>query len=261
MKIVSWNIAGAHTFVGGLEDALSYEGEDIKYFIKQLRKSDADVVCLQEVHIPLNQKGFSQPDIIANNLGYRFVETHIYGSKSHIKSGQQLALSTLSRIPVEKSYFHKLPNPNLKIKRPNGDVWVSFDVGFLVSELNYNGRKIYVLNTHLVPFHHFERDFCEPVFKHIRDDISDFLLGLSKEPTVVVGDFNFADLKKLIPKVFANGQYREAFENIETTPGRGQQDHILFSSQFDPGAFEVNVERADHYLCEAVFRWDSNKFR
>jgi endonuclease/exonuclease/phosphatase family metal-dependent hydrolase len=252
MKIVSWNIAGGYTFKGAIEDALSYEKENLEYFIDQLGKSKAEIICLQEVHIPTNQNKFPQSDVIAKKLGYKHVTNYIYGGKSHIKEQQQLALATISKLSIQKSYFHKLPNPNLKITRPNGDIWISFDVGFLVTQIDYNGQKVNVLNTHLVPFHYFERDFSEPQFQNIREDISNFLIKLSEEPTIAAGDFNYNNLKNLLPQVFEERRYKEAFEDVETTPGRGQQDHILFTNQFNLQDFKVQKVDADHCLCVAT---------
>ncbi len=253
MKIVSWNIAGGHTFKGTVEDALSYEKEDLDYFIDHLGKSKAEIVCLQEVHIPANQNEPPQSNVIAKKLGYKHIANHIYGGRSHIKKQQQLALATISKLSIKKSYFHKLPNPNLQITRPNGDVWVSFDVGFLVTQIDYNGKMVNVLNTHLVPFHYFERDFSEPQFQNVRDDISTFLIKLSEEPTIAAGDFNYTNLKKLLPKVFEGQKYKEPFENIETTSGRGQQDYILFTSQLNIQDSRVQKVDADHCICIATF--------
>ncbi|MBI2542808.1 MAG: endonuclease/exonuclease/phosphatase family protein [Candidatus Aenigmarchaeota archaeon] len=247
MKIVSWNIAGGHTFKGRVEDASSYNREDLSYFIGQIKDVESDVISLQEAHTSVNRNNDSQAKTIAEALGYDFVVNHPYSDRSHIKSDQRLSLSIISKLPIENSYFHLLPNPSLRITRPDGDVWVSLDVGFLVTTVGYNGNRINVANCHMVPYHYFNRDFLE--FNDIRDDTSDFLIRLSKKPTLVAGDFNYNDLKRLLPRIFENGSYRESFEGVETAPGRGQQDHVLFSNQWDIRKYEIRVGEADHYLC------------
>lgn len=252
MKIVSWNIAGGHTFRGRVEDASSYEKEDLDYFIDQLTVLEPEIISLQEAHTPTDQTHSSQAQTIAQNLGYEFVN-HPYSDRSHIKQGQRLSLATISKFPIEKSYFHLLPNPNLKTVRPNGDVWVSLDVGFLVTEVDYRGLKVNVGNCHMVPYHYFGRDFLE--FEDIRNAISGFLISLSERPTLVAGDFNYNNLRELLPTIFENGRYQESFEGIETAPGRGQQDHILYSKDWTLGNYEVRKLDADHYLCASEFNF------
>lgn len=120
MKFICWNIAGGHMFRESLEDAISYDEEGLDYFIEKLKGENADVVVLQEAHTPIKKGEAAQSEIIAKRLGYSFTTNHPYGH-SHIKSGQQLSLSTLSKFPITRSYFQKIPNPGLSIVRPNGD--------------------------------------------------------------------------------------------------------------------------------------------
>ncbi len=250
MKILSWNIAGGHTFLGTVEDALSYEKEDLKYFEQQIKQVNPGIIALQEAHTHEIDIGQNHANILSKDLGYKYLENHPYG-KSHIKKENELSLTTLSKYPITSSFFHQLPNPGLTIKRPNGDNWVTFDVGFLVTTIIYDEQKIIVMNCHLAPFHYFERDYQEEEFQNIRDDITELLNPFSKIPTIVLGDFNYGNLRKILPAVFENQKYMEAFENIETTPGKGQQDHILYSSLWELESCEVKKANSDHYLCIA----------
>ncbi len=249
MKIVTWNIAGAHTVKSN--KFLDYEKENLNYFIEHLQETRADIVLLQETHVSIDQSELNQSEIIAKNLGYQYVVDHVYGGKSHIKKGQQLALSIISKHKILDSQFFKLPNPKLKIKRPNGDIWISFDVGFLSIKVKDEKDTINISNTHLVPFHHFQRDFAELEFAEVRESISNFLRKLSNNPTIVGGDFNFSKLRELLPRVFDNNKFQEAFET-DTTPVSGQQDHILFSNHFILKDFEIKKLKVDHFLCQAT---------
>jgi endonuclease/exonuclease/phosphatase family metal-dependent hydrolase len=248
MKLVCWNIAGGHIFRETLEDAISYEEENLDYFIEKLRSENADVIVLQEAHTPINKEDLGQCEVIAQRLDYSFTANHTYGL-SHIKSGNQLSLSTLSRYPIVHSVFHKLPNPGLSVIRPNGDSWASFDVGFLVCETDFNGTLINIANGHMVPFHYYKRDFSEPDFQNVRSAISELCVTLSEKPTLVGADFNYNDVSSLLPELFKDNTYREAFVDIETTPGRGQQDHMLYSKQWHFESCEVKKVEADHFLC------------
>lgn len=248
MKFICWNIAGGHIFRGSLEDALSYSEENLDYFIEKLGNDNADIVVLQETHSPIEKGKAAQSEIIAKRLSYSFTANHPYG-RSHIKIGQQLSLTILSKYPIIRSYFQKIPNPGLSIVRPNGDKWISFDVGFLVCEIDYNGTPINVANGHMVPFHYFKRDFAESDFQDIRSSISKLFITLAERPTLVGADFNYNDISILFPDIFKNNLYHEGFVGIETTPGRGQQDHILFSRQWHYKNSKIKKVEADHYIC------------
>lgn len=166
---------------------------------------------------------------------------------------EELKISVLSRYPIQSSRFYALPNPNLTIIRPNGELWISYTEGLLTGEINYEGVEINIANILLIPFHYFKRDFAEPEFDSIRENIVEILLGLLDKPTLAIGDYNLHDLKRHFPELFENGKYEEVFENIETAPGRGQQDHILYSHHWRLKEYEVNEEvNADHYLCSTT---------
>lgn len=252
MKVVSWNIAGGHIFLGGVEDVRSYEEEDLSYFIDRLRETDADIICLQETHTPTDNS-HHHAQIIARDLEYKNFINHPYTDReSHIKEGNYSSLSTLSRHPIQSSRFHALPNPSLTITRPNGELWISYTEGLLIGEINYNGVEINIANILLIPFHYFERDFAEPEFNSIREDIVKALLPLLDKPTLAIGDYNLNNLKKYFPELFENKRYNEVFEDIETAPGRGQQDHILYSFHWNVERYKVDREvNADHYPCSA----------
>lgn len=249
MKIASWNVAGGHKLTQNVKDASGYEKEDLGYFIQELKKINVDVICLQETHTSVDET-VSQGEKVAKNLGFNFVNHAYTGGESHIKKGQRLSLTTLSRFPITKSYFHQAPNPHIKITRPDGFVWVSLNVGFLIAEIDYEGVKVNITNTHLVPFHYYGRDFME--FEDVRNSITKLLLDLSSEPTISAGDFNYEDLRQLFPKVFDAG-YQQAFEQ-DTTPEKGQQDHILYSKQWKLEGYEIIKAQADHYICVAKLK-------
>lgn len=246
MKLLSWNIAGGHTFSKTTSDALSYDQEDFPYFRGQLAQIQADVICLQEQH--LTQTG-SQAQQIAQKLRYAFLKEHGYGN-SHIKAGNGLALGNISMFEIINSEYHILPNPHLTVTRENGDQWVTFDVGFLITEILYKEQKVNIANCHLVPFHYFKRDFLEPEFAPIREDIEALLLALAEKPSIIAGDFNFSNLNILLPNTFARQDYKEVFEG-ETTVGKGQQDHILYSSHWNLEKYEIIKTKSDHYACVA----------
>jgi endonuclease/exonuclease/phosphatase family metal-dependent hydrolase len=246
MKILSWNIAGAHIFTHPISQALNnknYEHEDIAYFLKHIKATKADIILLQEAH---SEEEESQGKIFAKKLSYPYVKEQIYG-KSHITSGQQLTLVTLSKYPISSSYFHLLPNPKLTTVRENGEEWETLDTGFLVTEIDFDNQKVHIANCHLVPYHYFHRNFSEQSFQYIRDDITHLLTKLAEKPSIVGGDFNYADLTEVLPSI--GSVYEEAFVKRETAPGKGQQDHVLFTRQWQLNDVQLKRLKADHFQC------------
>lgn len=245
MKIISWNIAGGCVFSNKTN---SYNKEDLDYFTDELQKENSDVICLQETHTPVNKES-SQAKIIADKLGYGYLINHPYKKAgSHIKKDNYLSISIISKYPITENYFYRLPDPDLKIARPDGSVWVSLDVGFLTAAIDFPDKKIIIGNCHLIPFHYFRRDLSEDSFKNIRSSIVDYFKQLSLEKSVIAGDFNFADMEKMLPGILPLG-YREVFPNTVTTPKRGQQDHLLLSQPLILKSYSIKKLQADHYMC------------
>lgn len=246
MKIASWNIAGCHKFNGTISDSLTYDKEDLGYFSNKLKQENLDFIGLQESLTSIQNPRERQADDLAVNLKMKVLGNQPYG-KSHFKNSHSLSLSNLSTLEHIKTYFHLWPNPGVTVIRPNGDTWVCYDVGALVSEVKYENHIINLVNTHLTPFQYFNRDYKEPVFMAQRKDISEFLISLQPNPTIVTGDFNYANLELVFPMIFNN--YQEAFKT-ETAPGKGQQDHILYSNHWKLESYEIQKHQADHYLCK-----------
>lgn len=255
MKIASLNIAGGRPFksIGGRSESLreEYQEEDVNYFIQVLAQANPDITVLQEVHTPILSGEPNQATTIAVGLHMQSAPPHAYGN-SHITDGQRLSLLNLSKLPLEQTYFHPLPNPGLTVARPNGQNWITQDTGFLVSRMDYEGEKITVVNGHIFPLHYFNTDYLspDPRIEAIRVDMANFFESLLDQPTIIAADFNYGALEAVIPQVYGSGKYTEAFSE-PTTPKGIQQDHILLSPHWELVTSEVKKIQADHYLCAA----------
>jgi exonuclease III len=90
VRIVTWNIAGGCK-IG--REAFNYHEEDIDYFVDQLAKLNADVICLQESHTNDHR---SLAEVIAKALGgYKVADAPL--SPSHINPDYQLAIAILGK--------------------------------------------------------------------------------------------------------------------------------------------------------------------
>jgi endonuclease/exonuclease/phosphatase family metal-dependent hydrolase len=124
-------------------------------------------------------------------------------------------------------------------------------MGMLVSKIKYKKQMINVINFHLVPFHYFGENWADKKFQNMKDYITNLLVQAVKKPTIAIGDFNYADLGKIYPKLFSQGKYQETFLEV-TTPTKGQQDHILYSNHWQLSTYKIDSSvAADHYLCSA----------
>ncbi len=251
MKIVSWNIAGGHLLTAHVKDAIGYEEENLDYFIKKLKKINPDIICLQETHISKDEK-VNQTKEVAAAFGYRYFSTHIYaGRESHIKPGHFLSLGTISKFPIMANQYYNPPNPKLTIERAKGIIWETLDMGILVSKISFQGKIINIANAHLLPLHYYKKDWANKEFRHMRKFVSDLLVKIQKKPTIAIGDFNYADLTKIYPQIFRPGKYQDIFTQ-DTTPEKGQQDHILLSGHWTLKKTKIiDKVNADHYICLA----------
>lgn len=237
MRIVTWNIGG-----GFVSSGKGFIKEDLNYFITVLKILNPDIICFQEIHLGLED----QTKIIAQSLKYPYYCVTPYDS-SHLKENNQLCLSVISRFTLLRKRFFKLPNPQIEVKRPNGEIWKSHDKGFMIVSIKIRNENIDVITGHTVPFSKFNRDFMEPEFNPIRKEIERLILKHPKR-VIVAGDMNYADLVKLIPKVFQEG-FKEVFK-APTHHGK-QMDHILISKEWAIKDSRVVLGKADHYMAYA----------
>lgn len=237
MRVVTWNIGGGFIYLNEKNKL-----ENVNYFIKELEKIRPDIICFQEIHV---SKKNNQPQIIAKKLGLKFIKTKFL-AESHLKEGEKLCLSIISKYPIVSSKFHKLKNPNLKMILGGKEV-SSHDKGFLEAEILYCDKKIIVLCGHMVPFHRFGRDFLEEDFKQIRNEIEKILSNI-KVPVIIGADMNFEDVERLIPNIFKKG-YKSVIEKEPTTLKNKRYDKIIISKVFISKKVGINKGKADHYLC------------
>ncbi len=240
MRIATWNIGGGFIHSG---DETKFDVEDLNYFISELKKLKPDLVSLQEALFVENEQ--NQVVELGKTLSFPHVAYRVH-SASHLKQGTSIALGILSKFPIISTEYLQLTNPLMEVTRPNGEVWLSQDKGFLQVTLKINGQPMRVLCGHNFPYHHFKRDFMHEEFNNIRGEIESIFLN-SRFPTIVAADMNYDDLRKAIPNVFSNG-FVDVF-NEPTIPKGVQQDHVIVSEHCTVNDYKIVKGKADHYLC------------
>jgi|GEM_PF-1723526 len=242
MRIATWNIGGS--FVSS-RSKNTYDREDINYFIEELKSINPDIVCFQEIHVSRDN---DQSKILSDSLGLQYLATYSIAD-SHLKDGEKLSISIISKFPILSSILSMFPNPHLEFIW-RGERAFSHDKGFVEAIVNYNGIDIRILSGHMLPFRRFGKDFLADEFTYIRDKIEHIILETTL-PTVVGADMNFdGEINTLIPDVIAHG-FKSILPIVATTPTENTYDKIIVSKEWECNNSVVVEGRADHFLCFA----------
>jgi endonuclease/exonuclease/phosphatase family metal-dependent hydrolase len=241
MIIATWNISGG--FVS--QNSIGDEGfENIQHYIDELKHIRPEIICLQEAHA---SDKVSQPQQIADALGLEYVVSEA-PSESHLKDGERLSISIISKYPIKASRFILLPNPKLKFTWRE-QVAYSFDKGLMEAEITYDDRVVRVLSGHTVPYHRFERNFLDEEFKETREIIENEIIG-DHSPAVIGMDLNFDDEYSLLPNVFKN-KFASILEAGPTRKNGKKTDKIFVSKDWRSVGSKIIKGDTDHYLCYA----------
>ena len=243
LRLATWNIGGARIEPS---PGAGFTDERLAYFVEELARLDADVVCLQEAHAP-RTGGEGQAHALAAHLGLECC-CHPCDQErsSHLDPTQLLCVAVLSRLPLQSSHYERLPNPELRADATDGTQLVSHDKGFITARMD----PLDLYTGHMLPFGLFNRDLTEPEFADIRNALEHTVLE-SARPCILAGDLNHSPPEDFLPRLFAAG-FHPAYSGVASEPIRGQQiDHILVSREIDVRRTGVLPGRADHYLCWA----------
>jgi endonuclease/exonuclease/phosphatase family metal-dependent hydrolase len=242
MRIATWNIGGGFVLSNQKNE---YDLEDINYFAGELKRVNPDIVCFQEIHV--SEKNI-QPKIIADSLGFQYIATHSIAD-SHLKDGEKISISMISRFPIVSSKFNALPNPNLQFVW-GGKPAFSNEKGFLDGIIDYKGTRIKILSGHMFPFRKFGKNFLDDEFEGIRNKMEDIILD-GKTPKIICADMNFdGEIEKLMPNVFKN-DFKCVLSNKPTTPKGRKFDKIIISREWGLSNSDIMRGKADHFLCFA----------
>ncbi len=248
MKIVTWNINGGY----GLDaetptKLLGYENLD--YFIGQLEKIDADIVCLQEVHINDER---SQAREIANTLGYASIFQSA-ASESHLDSSFQLANAILAKRDFQTTQCLTLPRPHFLVELPvlaSGKRAAIHDKVLQVVQLN----ELMIANTHLLPLHILGASWNSVEGRELAALTAKLVEVELRTPIIFCGDFNYPDVADLMPGLVRKLRLTDALPDKPSQPhSETRIDHILVSNELRVHSSEIIKCFADHFPCTVVF--------
>lgn len=195
-----------------------------------IRRSDADVVALQEVDVHwLDRSLFAdQANDLSTKLGMqvRFAPIYDLPGADPSKPRRQYGIALLSKYPIVSFTNHVIT----RLSTQSADAVPSLAPGFLEAAIDFRGRKVRVFNTHL--------DYrSDPRVRESQvREMLDFIGDLST-PTIVFGDMNATpDAPELQPLL------RHLTDAWTSAPGSGLSypardpvkriDYVLISGHF-----------------------------
>lgn len=224
LRTVQWNIGGGN--IRSLEsdptEMASYQQEDLRYIIEKLYSYQPDIVTLQEVHQDIAQ---NQAEGISQRLGLPYLVSDVYNA-SHLNPEKQLNQAIISRFPLKEHSFALFFNPMYRKVMPDGSEWVSHNKGVTRCVAEIEDTELVIETLHLIPFRKFDADVNDESGKKVRASI-EALLEKARSPYLLQGDFNYPDIKTLLPGIYEN-QLHEVGGDIGTTPKGRVYDHVLF---------------------------------
>lgn len=255
INIASWNIAAGRTNKSLAQ--FDYDEENIGYFSNLLKKIDADIVCLQEIHHGESEDPGKE---MAQKLGFPFVNTSP-GHESHIDNKLKLSNSILSKTKPLSIESYTLPYPEFDLYWPNGTPAKRYEKDLQCAKFeNFN-----IYNTQLIPLGLFGVLYGSEQASRYSQNLEDNLKSHLEEPLLFCGDFSgdFPEDKPqfVFTELFNSLKLNDSIPHQITRPKRDghihQTDHIYFSESFSLIRSEVIPTQSDHYLCVAEFNIES----
>ena len=244
LKVVTWNIGGAHTI--NSNSTFDYDKEDLSYFVDILKSTAADIVCLQESH---TKKGRILAELIARELELPYVFDSPR-SPSHIDENYELANAILSRYPIENPKHILLPDPPFELYFENGKQARLFHTYVQTAQI----CGITIANTHLQPLHLFGYSWNEGQGKMLASETEDVFLENLETPLIFLGDFNAPHLQKDFSKFMKKFGLKFALNEEPTDVKGNKMDYILYSQEFTLTVADlIRTEKSDHYLGWTIF--------
>ncbi len=164
MRLLTWNIRGGL----GMDNRRS-----LKRIADVIRESQADIICLQEVHFRLPQSSFqNQPRTLGGLL-----EMPVHFQPSYRIGFGGFGNAIITKLPVQHVQLHALPNDEER-RRPA----FRFERrGLLVVEVNDSDIPGTLLTTHLS---------LNEIDRHRSVEAIARVVKVSRLPVILAGDFN-----------------------------------------------------------------------
>lgn len=250
LKVISFNMQFGQTWDPQNPDAAPV---DLQQTVDAILKADADIVLLQEVEQV-------DPAVIQRQPppNYSFLKNALTGYDSHFAypalDQRELpfgfGLAIFSKLPLHDTTVHYLPAPDIVFNfmgtptSPTGRVLIG-------ARTMLDGREIQLYNTHLQAFFIIQHTSDEHTGQR---EIIKQVLGASKLPTIIGGDFNTAPSEGTVSEIESVGFTTVQRDAITWKRMPYVLDHLFYNQQWSLTRHAiVSTNASDHDILEAQF--------
>lgn len=229
LRVMQWNCQG---FQGAYPEFAGMVVERHKA-VQLLQKYQPDVLCLSEFTNATRKNSWSNISLLRDSLGYRYFVFHPYYTDEEVWSLNTTGNAIFSKYPITDSSFFSYPGKQ-------------YPEDILKADINFNGKKLRVLTTHLASMHLHHIIISGPIKRYLYQDSvpiyhgsfidklkyyqpyhvsqASFLrkiIDTSHVPLIVGGDFNSVPSSYVYNKI--KGNLSDAF--LEKGSGLGRSFH------------------------------------
>lgn len=242
MKIATYNISGGF-YIGDESTeyldrapAENFDNKMLSEVIDVINQKNIDIICFQEI---ITTKEVKYIETIVENTNLKNFDCFELHNCNLVKDTRN-GLAILSKYPITKTVRGFFPNPLITKTTSSGKTYNLYNKGYMISEIDVNGKKLQILNHHGFPFRRFNSaaNLNQEVFNHFNDIIKTF------KPDYIVGDFNTEDYTELTEELKNN--YSKTVNSVSTVDGKSF-DEVLVKNGVKT---EVETMKllSDHFL-------------
>lgn len=228
---------------------------DLEATLAEIRRHDADIIHLQEVERA--RPGGTHPPVPPNYSRLRSELAGYHDTFSLPRPDPRelpfgIGLAIFSRWPLEPALCINIPSPPVEFDF-FGEKKTPTDRLLITAEVDIDGRRVRLMNTHLLAFFMLNSSSEE---HRLQRDLVEQELRKSDLPTVLTGDFNVSRHESLVEQYAAAG-YRTAQSSAVTWRRRPYVlDHIFYNAPLRcTRCTVVPTPASDHHALVADFEF------
>lgn len=226
IRVASFNISGGF-YIGNenteyldRKSASSIDNELQNQIIDLINSENIDVICFQEI---ITTKEIKYLDDIANKTNLKFYD-YFELSPNNLVENTNSGIAIFSKYPIKTLKKGLFPNPKLAKTTSSGNTYYTFDKGYIISEIDFNNKKVTLLTHHGFPYRRFNStpESNSQVFNFFDEVI------INNNVDIVTGDFNSENFMNLMPKT--NNMYKRTINDITTVDGMKFDDILVYKN-------------------------------
>lgn len=242
MKIANFNISGGFYIGNEDEEYLDRKKVDkidnklLNQIINTINTEQIDIICFQEI---ITTKEIKYLEEISNNTDLKYYDYYEL-SECNIVENTNCGIALFSKYPIKCIKKELFPNPKLSKTTSTGNTYYTYDKGYMICEIELNGKVISVLTHHDFPYRRFNSTPEENnnIFEFFDNIISKY------NPNIITGDFNAENFLNLMKKT--SKKYKRTINDITTVDGMKFDDILVYKDINETS--KIIKLLSDHYI-------------